>query len=114
METYLIVKKRRIKKPPKDEQHIRPSVDRTGCCRTGILESWIEEEEEEHSLKRKTGQLVNAASSARPSLGGVSVGAISSPETSVLINDSADWSPEIPFENVNMHYLLMPNSLCSI
>ncbi|KZS05949.1 putative Adenylyl cyclase [Daphnia magna] len=102
VETYLIVKKRRIKKPPKDEQHIRPSVDRTGGCRTGILESWIEEEEEEHSLKRKTGQLVNAASSARPSLGGVSVGAISSPETSVLINDSADWSPEIPFENLDI------------
>ena len=101
VETFLIVKKRRIKKLSKDDQqHNRSSSDRVGCCRTRMLEAWIEEEEEDNPMKRKTSQAGNVTASARPSLGGVSVGAISSPDTSVLINDSADWSPEIPFENV--------------
>jgi hypothetical protein len=105
VETFLIVKKRRIKKLSKDEQqHNRSSSDRVGCCRTRMLEAWIEEEEEDNPIKRKTGQAGNVTASARPSLGGVSVGAISSPDTSVLINDSADWSPEIPFENVGHFY----------
>lgn len=102
METFLIVKKKRIKKISKDEQYGRSSTDRVGCCRTRMLEAWIEEEEEDNPIKRKASQASNnVTASARPSLGGVSVGAISSPDTSVLINDSADWSPEIPFENVS-------------
>lgn len=113
VETYLIVKKRRIKKPPRETNKNRPSIERDmRCCRPRLLESWMEDEEDEQQNKRKTSQPEFSTSdssaragSARQSLGGVSVEAISSGDTSVLINaeetnDSVDWSPEIPFENV--------------
>lgn len=102
----------------KDGQANRVTTDRV---RPPMLESWMEEEEDEQNPhnKRKTSQAEMSAdgptmaSSARPSLGGVSIGAISSGDTSVLINpdetnDSPDWSPEIPFENVSNRTFLFP------
>lgn len=81
-----------------------------------MLEACTEEDEDDNyqSGQRKSSResstiefgAEGAAGGARPSLGGVS--AISSGDTSVLINtdemnDSTDWSPEIPFENVELN-----------
>ena len=98
-----------MKKTSKEGPAGRPSAERVrGSNRPRALEAWVEEEEstEEHSSKRKQSQASAGGASARPSLGGVSS---SGGDTSVLINaeemnDSADWSPEIPFENVRLQF----------
>lgn len=96
------------------------------------METWIEDEHG-HKKKSVTAATLTAAAAAaaaaaatatttgvtatttvsstldhsnRPSIGGVSVGATSSGDASVLNTDDevngVDWSPEIPFENVSI------------
>jgi hypothetical protein len=66
METFLIVKKKRIKKISKDEHYGRSSTDRVGCCRTRMLEAWIEEEDEDNPIKRKASQASNNVTALVP------------------------------------------------
>lgn len=110
---------KKITTTPPIQQQQPQQLERSGpigCCRPRMLEACAEEDEDDNHHRRKTSRESStiefvdgaAAGGARPSLGGVSIGAISSGDTSVLINtdemnDSADWSPEIPFENVKIH-----------
>ena len=91
VETFLIIKKR----IPQSNVNDKEEHGRQNCCRTDMLKSWIEEEK---NVSKENGrhERVEKTCVVLPKEKHVAI-------KDVEINNTTEWLPEIPFENVSIN-----------